>query len=90
MIGDVIKVSAVIESIKNGSLSSEGGAISNSSQIIDALVIVVIKITFKTYDNEFFDNMGSKVGLALIKTHCYVQIMSEKYISTLKRLNSYA
>ena len=60
--GDVIKVSAVIESIKNGSLSSEGGAISNSSQIIDALVIVVIKITFKTYDNEFSD------ALSLVKS----------------------
>ena len=60
--GDVIKVSTVIESIKNGSLSSEGGAISNSSQIIDALVIVVIKITFKTYDNEFFD------ALSLVKS----------------------
>ena len=45
----------MIESLQNGSLSSGSGTETSKLKIIEAMVIFVIKITLKTFDNDYTD-----------------------------------
>ena len=54
----ITKISTVIESIQNGSLTSGSGTTTASTDIIEALVTIVIKIIMKSYDSSYTEALS--------------------------------